>query len=70
MIVSFMVVFCIIGCVSHFLQNASFFFFLSISFWPCRYELLTFPCLWEISFSSQMISGIVSWSLCLDRIFK
>ena len=43
-------------------------FFLSHSSWPCRYGFLSFPCLWEISFSSQMISGTVSWLLRLDRI--
>ena len=31
---------------------------------------LTFPCLWEIRFSSQIINGAVSWLLGLDRIFK
>ena len=56
-----------IGSVSHSFQNLSFFHH---SFWPCCYEFLTFPCLWEISFSGQMISGTVSWLLSLDRIFK
>ena len=46
------------------------FLFFNHSFWPCRYECLTFPYLWEISFSSQMISGTVSWLLGLDKIFK
>ena len=36
----------------------------------CRYGFLTFPCLWEISFSSQMISGTVSWLLGLDTTYK
>ena len=44
--------------------------FLSHSSWPCHCGFLTFPHLWEISFSSQMISGTVSWLLGLDRIFK
>ena len=45
-------------------------FFVHQSFWLCRYGFLTFPCLWEISPSGQMISGTVSWLLGLDRIFK
>ena len=56
-----------IGCVSYSFQNVSFF---NYSFWPCDDGLLTFPCLWEISFSGQMISGTVIWLLGLDRIFK
>ena len=40
------------------------------SFWPCRYGFLTSHCLWEIRFSSQTISGTVSWLLGLSRIFK
>ena len=44
--------------------------FFNHSFWPCRYGFLTFPCLREISFSSQMINGTVSWLLGLDMIFK
>ena len=56
-----------IGCVSHSFQNV---FSFHHSLWPCHYGSLTFPCLWEISFSSQMISGTVSWLLGLDRIFK
>ena len=47
-----------------------FFFFFTHSFWPCHYGFLTFPCSWEISFSSQMISETISWLLGLDRIFK
>ena len=47
-----------IGCVSHSFQNVSF--FLDHRFWPCRYGFFTFLCLWEISFSGQMISGAVS----------
>ena len=56
-----------IGCVSHSFQNVSFF---SHSFWSCHCRVLTFPCLWEMSFSSQMISGTVSGLLGLDRIFR
>ena len=67
MIVLFMVVSFVIGFVSHSFQNVSFFYH---SFRPCRYGFLTFPCLWEISFSSQMISGTISWLLGLDRILK
>ena len=71
MIILFMVVSLLldvsIRCVSHSFQNVSFF---HDSFWPSHYGFLTFPCLWEISFSSQMISGTVSWLLGLDRIFK
>ena len=37
------------GCVFVFL------FSFNHSFWPRRYGFLTFPCLWEIGFSSQMI---------------
>ena len=44
--------------------------FFNYSFCPCHYGFLTFPCLWEISFSSQMISETVIWLLGLDRIFK
>ena len=54
-------------CQSYFLFRMSFF---NHSFWPCRYGFLTFPCLWEITFSGQMISETVSWLLSLDRIFK
>ena len=60
----------LIGCVSHSFQNVSFFFFFNHSFWPCCYGFLIFLCLWEISFSGQMISGTVSWLMRLDRIFK
>ena len=45
-------------------------FLFNHSFWPCRYGFLTFPCLWEISFSSHIIGGTVSWLSGLDRIFK
>ena len=38
---------------------------LALSLW-----IFDFLFLWEISFSSQMISETVSWSLGLDRIFK
>ena len=51
-----------IGCVSHSFQNVSFF---NHSFWPCSYRFLTLHCLWEISFSDQMINGTVSWLLGL-----
>ena len=44
--------------------------FANYILWPCHHGFLTFPCLWVISFSSQMISGTVSWLLDLDRIFK
>ena len=46
------------------------FLFFNRSFRPCRFGFLTFLCLWEITFSSQMISVIVSWLLGLNRIFK
>ena len=36
--------------------------FFSHCFWPCHYGFSAFPCLWEISFCNQMISGTVSWS--------
>ena len=47
MIVLFMVVSFVIGCVSYSFQNV---FFFNYSFWPCHYGFLTFPCLWEIRF--------------------
>ena len=56
-----------IKCVTHSFQDVSFF---NHYFWSCHYGFLTFPCLWEISFSSQVISGTISWLLDLDRIFK
>ena len=69
MIVVFMVVSFVVRCVD---QMCQFFLseclFFSHSSWPCHYGLLTFACLWEISFSSQTISGTVSWLLGLDRI--
>ena len=34
------------------------------------YSFFTLPCLWEIRFSSQMISGTVIWLLGLHEIFK
>ena len=70
MIVLFNVVSFVIGCVSYSFQNVFFSFFFNYSFWPCHYGFLTLPCLWEISFSSQMINGTVIWLLGLDRIFK
>ena len=61
MIVLFMVVSFVIGCVDRmcqlFLSECVFFF--NYSFWPCHYGFFTFPCLREISFSSQMIGGTV-----------
>ena len=73
MIALFMVVPFVIGCVSircvsHSFHNVSFFlfFFFHHSFWPCRCGFSTFPCLREISFSSQMISKTVGWLLGLD----
>ena len=71
MIVLFMVVSFVIGDADWMCQS-----FLSEcllfhhSFWPCRYGFFTFPCLWEVSFSGQMISGTVSWLLGLDGIFN
>ena len=82
MIVLFMIVSFITGCVDRmcqsflsecFLYVASvffLFFFFNHSFWRCRYGFLTFSCLWEIRVFSQTISGTVSWLLGLDRIFK
>ena len=62
MIVLFMVVSFAIGCVDRmcqlFLSGCVFF---SHSFWPSHCGFLTLACLWEISFSGQMISGTVSW---------
>ena len=60
MIVLFMTVSIIIGCVDRvcqsFFSECFFLFFFSFlfnhSFWPCCHGLLTFPCLWEMSFSS------------------
>ena len=51
MIVLFMVVSFVIGCVSHFFSEYVCLF--------CH-SFFTFLCLWEISFSGQMISGTVS----------
>ena len=71
MIVLFTVVSFVVGCVDQicqlFLSECNFF---SYRFWPCHCGFLTIPCLWEIRFSSQMISGTVIWLLGLDRIFK
>ena len=57
MIVLFMVMPFITGCVNRmcqpFFQDVLFCCF-NHSFWPCCCGFLTFPCLWEISFSSQM----------------
>ena len=44
------------------------FSFFHHRFWPCRCRFLSFPCLWEIHFSSQMIIGTVSWLLDLDKV--
>ena len=65
MIVLFMVMSFIIGCADWICQV-----FSNHTFWPCCYGFLTFSFLWEISFSSQMISVAVSWLLGLDRIFR
>ena len=54
-------------CLSFVSERVLFF---NHSFWPCRNGILTFPCLWEIISSGQMISGTVDWLLGLDRIFK
>ena len=54
-----------IACVSYSFQSVSFFSYIC---WPCHYGFLIFPCLREISSSSQMISGTVIWLLGLDRI--
>ena len=72
MIVLFMVVSFIIGCVDRMCQLflSECVFFLNRSFWPCCYGILTFPCLWEIKFSSQMINGTVIYLLGFDKIFK
>ena len=60
MIVLFMAVSFVIGCVDRmcqlFLSGCLFF---NYSFWPSHYGFLIFPCLCEISFSSQTISGTV-----------
>ena len=63
----------VIACVDLMCQlflSECVFLIFNHSFWPCHYGFLTFPWLWGISFSSQMISGTISWSLGLDRIFK
>ena len=76
MIVLFMVVSFVIGCANWKCQSdvsvipSRMCLFLSNhSFGPVICGFLTFPCLWKM-FSSQMISGAVSWFLGLDRIFK
>ena len=51
-----------IGCVSHSFQKVSFF----IIVFGLVMIFFTFPCLWEIRFSS----GTVSWLLGLDRILS
>ena len=71
MIVLLMVVSFVIGCVDRMCQSfLSECVFFHHSFWPCHYAFLTFHCLWEIRFSSRMISETVSWLLGLDKIFK
>ena len=74
MIVLLVVVSFIIGCFDRMCQpflSGFVIFFFNHSFWPCcSCGFLTFPCLWEISCSSQMINGTVSWLLDSDRIFK
>ena len=68
MIVLLMVVSFVIGCVDRMCQLfLSECVFLCHSFWPCCYELFYFSL---SCFSSQMISGTVSWLVGLDRIFK
>ena len=60
MIVLFMVVSFVIGCVDGMcLLYLSECVFFHHSFWPCHCGFLTFPCLWEIRFSGQMIHGTV-----------
>ena len=76
MIFLFIVVSFVIGCVDWMCRldvpviPFRMCLFFHHGFWPCRYELLTFPCLGEICFPSQIISGTVIWSLGLDRIIK
>ena len=71
MLVLFMGLSFVIGYVDRMCQSfLSECVFFHHSFWSCRCGFLTFPCLWEISFSGQIISGTVSWLLGLDRIFK
>ena len=51
-----MVMSSIIGCVHEMCQSflSGCVSFLNHSFWPsCCCGILTFPCLWEIRFSSQ-----------------
>ena len=61
------------GCVDRMCQSilseCVFLFFIMV-FGLVVMDFFIFPCLWEISFSSQMISGTVSWLLGSDRIFK
>ena len=59
-LILFMVMCFIIGYVNwmcqSFLSGCVFLFFsFSHSFWARRYGFLTYPCLWEMGFSSQMI---------------
>ena len=73
MIVLFMVGSFVIGCVGRMCQlflSECVFFYSIIVFGLVTMDFFTFPCLWEISFSSQMISGTVDWLMGLDRIFK
>ena len=72
MIVLFVVVSFVTGCVDRMCQLflSECVFCLNYSFWPCHYVFLTFPSLWEIGFSSQMMSETVIWLLDLHRIFK
>ena len=71
MIVLFMVVSFVVGCVDRmcqlFLSECVFFqlSFLALSLWIFDPSLLVGD-----KFSSQMISGTVSWLLGLDRTFK
>ena len=72
MIVLLMVCVFVIGCVDRMCQSflSECVFFFIMVFGPLVMNFLTFSCLWEISFSGQMISGTVSWLLGLARIFK
>ena len=71
MIVLVMVVSFVIGCVNQmcrsFLLECVFLFFSTIVF-GLVFICLAFPCLWEISFSNQMISRTLNWLLGLHRI--
>ena len=62
MILLFMVMSFVVECVNGMCQSflsgcvfSLFFSFFNPRFWPSRSGFFTFPCLWEIGFSSQMI---------------